>query len=259
MQYVPAVSFPHGSESRLSSNIPQFDCNVSFGDFSHVEAYCWNHVFVKVSWSNHIYKSSLSSVLQSHQRQFHFFFPKEGFEPLKQLIDHSQHLGLLNSCVNFQKFLTVLTNCVNKSVQRLGKQFSAFQWLIATTMTDGSNSQLSFLHCCFFIKNALNLFTNSDSSVFYSMVWKTRKFLDWDFLEEFWSRTDHKLQKHSFFVMWWGEYQKTALFYTKCQSAAIESDICQKSNTFWGIGNKERACKRDWFVLEMLGIFKFTF
>ena len=176
MQYVPAVSFPHGSESRLSSNIPQFDCNVSFGDFSHVEAYCWNHVFVKVSWSNHIYKSSLSSVLQSHQRQFHFFFPKEGFEPLKQLIDHSQHLGLLNSCVwSFQKiFLTVLTNCVNKSVQRLGKQFSAFQWLIATTMTDGS-TKLSFLHCCFFIKNALNLFTNSDSSVFYSMVWKTRK------------------------------------------------------------------------------------
>ena len=43
-----AISLPHATKTRLASNIPKFDGDVPFGDFLHVEAYCGDHVLLKL-------------------------------------------------------------------------------------------------------------------------------------------------------------------------------------------------------------------
>lgn len=45
----PAVSFPHWSETRLSTNIPNFNSYIAFSDFSHIEADSRNHIFTELT------------------------------------------------------------------------------------------------------------------------------------------------------------------------------------------------------------------
>lgn len=43
------VALPHTTESRLSADIPNFDCDVAFGNFAHIKPNCRNHVFTELT------------------------------------------------------------------------------------------------------------------------------------------------------------------------------------------------------------------
>lgn len=43
------IPFPHGTKPGLSPNVPHFYRDISFRDFSHVEANSWNHVFAELT------------------------------------------------------------------------------------------------------------------------------------------------------------------------------------------------------------------
>jgi hypothetical protein len=47
--YSATVAFPDRSESRLTSDIPDFQSYTAFGDFSHIKTDCRNHVLRKFS------------------------------------------------------------------------------------------------------------------------------------------------------------------------------------------------------------------
>ncbi|MPC37699.1 hypothetical protein E2C01_031188 [Portunus trituberculatus] len=43
------VAFPHGSEARLSPDVPHLDGHVALGDLAHVEAHRGDHVLAELS------------------------------------------------------------------------------------------------------------------------------------------------------------------------------------------------------------------
>lgn len=92
-----AVTFPHGSESRLASNVPYLHGYPSFRHFSHIETNGWNHIICKLTslkWKFYqqfmhksVYRkdadeSGLSRVLETNQGHLHLFIVKEAFDPI---------------------------------------------------------------------------------------------------------------------------------------------------------------------------------
>jgi len=91
--HASAVPLPHGSESWLSSNVPQLDGDVPLGDLPHVESHCGDHVLVEAPGGDDVDKGGFPRVLQPHQGQLHLLLPEEGLEPLQEPVDHGQHDG----------------------------------------------------------------------------------------------------------------------------------------------------------------------
>ena len=60
------VSLPHGPESGLSANVPQFDGDVPLCNFSHVKADGGNHVFVELTRRNDVDERRFARVLKTN-------------------------------------------------------------------------------------------------------------------------------------------------------------------------------------------------
>lgn len=85
------VPLPHTAEAWLTSNVPELYGHVAFGDFPHVESYCWDHVFVELPRRDHVDEGGLARILQAHQCELHLLLPEEGLEPVQQLVKQSDH------------------------------------------------------------------------------------------------------------------------------------------------------------------------